>query len=294
MVKLKFDDLNLLSYELEEKSNLKLYSFCFSWWRFNSKDKGILIYNKRQWRIIHLKEISEGMQVCYLQKNIIGKLGLNVDMIENALALFQWFNEDTWEKYHYLPFFSKDVDTLQKDLNEFFWLNLKITKEAQGTFVRWVNISYTFPKDLSDILSFIFALVGIYWRFDEKNWEVSAIRAHVPLVWWTHIDEELDEVFKILSEEYWLFIASQRVQNWGKIIYQFVSNDRDILNLFVNWVNTSRKTEYYKLNNYFKKQQEIKAQLVEYVKNEKALNIDWKDDVLKLLDNFDVKFIKCL
>ena len=70
MVKLKFDDLNLLSYELEEKSNLKLYSFCFSWWRFNSKDKGILIYNKRQWRIIHLKEISEGMQVCYLQKNM--------------------------------------------------------------------------------------------------------------------------------------------------------------------------------------------------------------------------------
>jgi hypothetical protein len=54
-----------------------------------SKDKGILIYNKRQWRIIHLKEISEGMQACYIQEKSIDGLELNVSMIENAFALFQ-------------------------------------------------------------------------------------------------------------------------------------------------------------------------------------------------------------
>ena len=294
MFKFWFDEHHLLALEATDWGYSKDYSLCFSWCRILSKDKGILIYNKRQWRIIHLKEISEGMQACYIQEKNIDGLKLNVSMIENAFALFQWFNEETWEKYHYLPFFSKNVEVLEKDLNEFFWLQLKITKEAQWNFVRWVNVSYAFPKELSDILSFVFALIGIYWRIDEKNWEVSAVRVHVPLVWWTHIDEELDEAFKKMSEEYWLFIASQKVQNWGKTIYQFASNDGEILNLYVNWLNSYRKTDYYKLNNYSKKQQEIKDQLIDYIKNEEILDIEWKDEVLKLLDNHVVKFIKCL
>ncbi len=294
MFKFWFDEHHLLALEATDWGYSKDYSLCFSWCRILSKDKGTLIYNKRQWRIIHLKEISEGMQACYIQEKNIDGLKLNVSMIENAFALFQWFNEETWEKYHYLPFFSKNVEVLEKDLNEFFWLQLKITKEAQWNFVRWVKVSYAFPKELSDILSFVFALIGIYWRIDEKNWEVSAVRVHVPLVWWTHIDEELDEAFKKLSEEYWLFIASQKVQNWGKTIYQFASNDGEILNLYVNWLNSYRKTDYYKLNNYSKKQQEIKDQLIDYIKNEETLDIDWKDEVLKLLDKHVVKFIKCL
>ena len=294
MFKFWFDEHHLLALEATDWGYFKDYSLCLSWCRILSKDKGILIYNKRQWRIIHLKEISEGMQACYIQEKNIDGLKLNVSMIENAFALFQWFNEETWEKYHYLPFFSKNVEVLEKDLNEFFWLQLKITKEAQWNFVRWVKVSYAFPKELSDILSFVFALIGIYWRIDEKNWEVSAVRVHVPLVWWTHIDEELDEAFKKLSEEYWLFIASQKVQNWGKTIYQFASNDGEILNLYVNWLNSYRKTDYYKLNNYSKKQQEIKDQLIDYIKNEEILDIEWKDEVLKLLDNHVVKFIKCL
>lgn len=294
MFKFWFDEHHLLALEATDWGYSKDYSLCLSWCRILSKDKGILIYNKRQWRIIHLKEISEGMQACYIQEKSIDGLELNVLMIENAFALFQWFNEETWEKYHYLPFFSKNVDVLEKDLNEFFWLQLKITKEAQWNFVRWVKVSYAFPKELPDILSFIFALIGIYWRIDEKDWEVSAVRAHVPLVWWIHIDEELDEAFKKLSEEYWLFIASQKVQNWGKTIYQFASNDGEILNLYVNWLNSYRKTDYYKLNNYSKKQQEIKDQLIDYIKNEEILDIEWKDEVLKLLDNHVVKFIKCL
>ena len=294
MFKFWFDEHHLLALEATDWGYSKDYSLCLSWCRILSKDKGILIYNKRQWRIIHLKEISEGMQACYIQEKNIDGLKLNVSMIENAFALFQWFNEETWEKYHYLPFFSKNVEVLEKDLNEFFWLQLKITKEAQWNFVRWVKVSYAFPKELFDILSFVFALIGIYWRIDEKNWEVSAVRVHVPLVWWTHIDEELDEAFKKLSEEYWLFIASQKVQNWGKTIYQFASNDGEILNLYVNWLNSYRKTDYYKLNNYSKKQQEIKDQLIDYIKNEEILDIEWKDEVLKLLDKHIVKFIKCL
>lgn len=151
-----------------------------------------------------------------------------------------------------------------------------------------------FPDDFSDIMSLIFWLVVVYWKFDEKNWEVSAIKAHIPLVWWTRIDEELDWCFRVLAEKYWVFIAAQRVQNWAKRVYQFSSNDREVLKLFVGWMNTYFSEQNLKLENYLKKQEEIKEQLVEYIKNEESLNIEWKDEVLDFLNKHDVKFIKCL
>ena len=294
MFKFWFDEHHLLVLDTLDEGYSKEYSLCLSWYQFLSKDKGVLVYNKRAWRIIHLKEISEWMQACFLQERAIEGIEFNVSMIENVMALFQWFNEETWEKYHYLPFYSKSVESLENDLKNSFWFSLKITKEVQWTFVRWIEKPYIFPDALSDIMSLIFWLVVVYWRFDEKNWEVSAIKAHIPLVWWTRIDEELEWCFRVLAEKYWVFIAAQRVQNWAKRVYQFSSNDREVLKLFVGWMNTYFSEQNLKLDNYLKKQEEIKEQLVEYINNEENLNIEWKDVVLELLNKYDVKFIKCL
>lgn len=294
MLKLWFDNQHLLSYELEEDNYSKSYSYSFSWCRIVSEDKWMLVYNKRQWRTIHFKEISEWMQVCYLQENPVGNVKLSVEMLENALAIFQWFNEETWEKYHYLPFYSKNVERLEKDFDVFFWIKVKISKEPQWTFVRWIKSKYVFPGGLSCILSFIFALVCIYWRFDEKNWELSAIRAFIPIVWWTYINEELDSAFEKLGKEYWIFIASQKVQNWNKLIYQFASNDKELLSLCVDWINMYSKASQPKLDNYLKKQNEIKSQLIEFIKWESEFDKELNSEVLKKIDQYDVKFIKCL
>ena len=294
MVVFWFDEHHLLSLDFMDWGYSKEYSLCLSWCQILSKDKGVLVYNKRQWRIIHLKEISEGMQACYLQEKKISDYEFNKSMFENVLALFQWFNEETWEKYHYLPFYSKSAESLEKDLKDSFWIEANISKEAQWTYIRWINKTYSFPDELSDILSFIFSLVVVYWRFDEKWWEVSAIRVHIPLVWWSRIDEEMDSCIKLLSEKYWIFIASQRVQNWNKTIYQFASNDREVLKLFVGWMNLYANNSALKLDSYLKKQDEIKQQLVEFIESENDLNVNWKDGVLKMLGSHDVKFIKCL
>jgi CO dehydrogenase/acetyl-CoA synthase alpha subunit len=47
------------------------------------------------------------------------------------------------------------------------------------------------------------------------------------------------------------------------------------------------------LDYYLQKQQEIKGQLIEYIQQEKDLNLDWRDEVLKLLSEHNLKFIKC-
>ena len=291
MSKFCFDDNYLLTINFDDVYP-KDYSFCFSWYKITSKDKGILVYNKRQWKILHLKEVSSWMQVCYLQKNPIGKIKLNVSMIENVLAIFQWFNEENWESYHYLPFFSRNVESLEKYLNDLFWIQLRISKESQWSFVRWIKNRYVFPKNFEDIISFIFVLICIYWKFDDKNWDVFSIRSHIPLVWWTHLDEELDESFKNLAVHHWIFIASQKVQNWNKNMYQFSSNDKELLSLYVDWVNYYNWKNTMKLDSFFRKQQEIKEQLLNFINEEKALNLNWRDSVLSLLDQYDVKFIK--
>ena len=128
MQTLGFDDNHLLTIEHPNLSTTKDYAVSFPSYIIKSKDKGILIFNKRQWKILHLKEISEWMQVCYLQENPIENYKINKWMIVNALAIFQWFNEETWEKYYYLPFFSKWIDELQQIINKNFGFDVMINQ----------------------------------------------------------------------------------------------------------------------------------------------------------------------
>ena len=293
MSNLGFDENNLLSITFSEQLN-KEYSLNFSGYQIKSHDKWILIYNKRQRRVIHLKEVSEGMQVAYLQKKVLENFSLDISMMENTLAIFQGFNEESGEKYHYLPFFSKNVDEFSKELKTLFWISIEISKESQGTFIRNFDKEYSFPKEKNQILSFLFALVFVYWKFDGKSWAVSAVKSHIPLVWWTRIAEELEETFNYLAKEYWVFISSQRVQNWNKTVFQFSSNDKQLLALFVDWMNEVKKDTTLSLTLYSKKQQEIKDQLVEYITTASETNLDWKDEVLKLIKENEIKFIKYL
>jgi hypothetical protein len=59
MQTLGFDDNHLLTIEHPNLSTTKDYAVSFPSYIIKSKDKGIFIFNKRQWKILHLKEISE-------------------------------------------------------------------------------------------------------------------------------------------------------------------------------------------------------------------------------------------
>ena len=291
MQTLGFDDNHLLTIEHPNLSTTKDYAVSFPSYIIKSKDKGILIFNKRQWKILHLKEISEWMQVCYLQENPIENYEINKWMIVNALAIFQWFNEETWEKYYYLPFFSKWIGELQQIINNSFGFDVMIKKESQGTFIRNFSTDFSYPKNKNDILSFLFALVLLYWNFEEKKWELSSIKIHIPVVWAKAIDEEMENICKNLAHEYWIFISSQRLQQWWKSIFQCSSNDSELLSLFNDRAN-SYLNKNYSIEKYEKKQQEIKQQLIEYIKNTEELSLPWREEVVKEIMNNKVKFIK--
>lgn len=62
-----------------------------------------------------------------------------------------------------------------------FGIHCNITKEQQGVFIRGLQENFSAPERNEEIISFLFALIGIYGKFEEKNGEVSAAKAHIPM-----------------------------------------------------------------------------------------------------------------
>lgn len=135
-MQLIFDQYHLLGIHNPNIPQLKEYRFSLSGYQIASYDKGILVYHKRQRKLINLKNLGEGMQVCYLQQKSIPEYSLNLAMLQRTLAMFSGFNEETGEKYRFLPFYSKDITKLQSQLVEDFGIPCQISKEKQGTFIR--------------------------------------------------------------------------------------------------------------------------------------------------------------
>lgn len=131
-----FDQHHLLCVEHPHIPSIKEYRFSLVGKPISSPDKGVLVYHKRQRKLIHLKNLGDAMQLCYLQKTPLPDYELNIAMLEKTLAMFSGFNEETGEKYRFLPFFSKDTQQLQNDLLESFGIACTITKEPQGVFIR--------------------------------------------------------------------------------------------------------------------------------------------------------------
>jgi hypothetical protein len=85
---LTFDQHHLLCVENPNIPQLKEYRFSLSGYQISSYDKGILAYHKRQRKLMNLKNLGEGMQVCYLQDHPLPEYKLNISMLERTLAMF--------------------------------------------------------------------------------------------------------------------------------------------------------------------------------------------------------------
>lgn len=83
--------------------------------------------------------------------------------------------------YHFLPFYSKSLELLNQELGLYTAESFSLVKGGDGTFIYDLDQHFSLPTDLVDQLSFLFALVLIYGKFDIKNQEVVALRLHIPL-----------------------------------------------------------------------------------------------------------------
>ena len=125
-MKIQFDENQLLSIYDEKLPQLRNYQYILDWYQIETTDRLIFTYQKRAWKLINLKNLGDGMQVAFSPKAPIStdSLTFDKDQFLNILSLFQGFNEETWIKYHFLPFWNWDIVVLKGQLSgNQYWKN---------------------------------------------------------------------------------------------------------------------------------------------------------------------------
>jgi len=65
-MKLQIDQNNLLSIDHPGIPQLKEYTYEVSGWRFSDWDKGMIVLHKKDFKVMNLKNIGDGMSVVWI------------------------------------------------------------------------------------------------------------------------------------------------------------------------------------------------------------------------------------
>lgn len=126
---ISFDENYLLSIHNPDLPQLKPYHYTLSGWSFSSFDKEIFVYYKRRRKLINFKNLGDGMQVAYLKLDFLPFLSFDKAVLEKTLAMFHAFDEESGQKYAFLPSFSKNIDSFQSKLKQSFGIDCLIEKK---------------------------------------------------------------------------------------------------------------------------------------------------------------------
>ena len=293
-MKIQFDENQLLSIYDEKLPQLRNYQYILDWYQIETTDRLIFAYQKRAWKLINLKNLGDGMQIAFSPKNPISteSLTFEKDQFLNILSLFQGFNEETWIKYHFLPFWNWDILLLKKLLTTLSSPEINIEKTKWWTNISWLTKTFLFPETTEDHLSFLFALALIYGKFEGKDWNLKSIKIHLPLIWiQAQLEEKLINMCKSL-QKIWLFIKRNTDHHAEKKIFQFQINDFELLTLFASWNSLfkdlpQRNTELISVQNTA-----IKSQLISFIEETTIPAISNKEQILPVLKNQTLKFLK--
>ena len=293
-MKIQFDENQLLSIYDEKLPQLRNYQYILDWYQIETTDRLVFAYQKRAWKLINLKNLGDGMQVAFSPKTPISTdaLTFDKDQFLNILSLFQGFNEETWIKYHFLPFWNWDILLLKKLLTTLSSPEIDIEKTKWWTIISWLKKTFLFPETAEDHLSFLFALALIYGKFEGKDWNLKSIKIHLPLIWiQAQLEEKLITMCKNL-QKIWLFIKRNTDHHAEKKIFQFQINDFELLTLFADWNSLFKDLPQRNTQLIANQNTTIKNQLISFIEETTIPGISNKEQILAVLKNQTLKFLK--
>lgn len=287
---LQIDQNNILSINHPNIPNSKEYRNLVSGYSFSSTDKWILVYHKKQIKIISLKNLWENISVFHISSRpeIIEK-DLNKESFLQAVSLFKWFDEETWTQYYFFPRFP---------INEIEKTNWILSKLGFKIQIEQTNKGITIPyfiqlsEDMSSKFSFLFALTLLYGKLDIKNWNLISAKIHIPLYGsYLSKKEEFQELTKSLQSN-WVFINVSSSKNGEWEIFQISITDNEILTSFANFYQSIEKIQEISKQDYVAK---IKIQLLDYISNRLESDI-WKpiedkEKIIKSIENWTLKIL---
>ena len=293
-MKIQFDENQLLSIYDEKLPQLRNYQYILDWYQIETTDRLIFAYQKRIWKLINLKNLGDGMQVTFGAQTPLSTdtLTFDKDQFLNILSLFQGFNEETWIKYHFLPFWNWDILLLRELLTTLSYPEIDIEKTKWWTIISWLTKTFLFPEKAEDHLSFLFALALIYGKFEGKDWNLKSIKIHLPLIWiQAQLEEKLINMCKNL-QKIWLFIKRNTDHHAEKKIFQFQINDFELLTLFASWNSLFKDLPQRNTQLISNQNTTIKNQLISFIEETTIPGISNKEQILAVLKNQTLKFLK--
>ena len=293
-MKIAFDHNNILTLIDPEIPQHKTYTYVLDNYQIESTDTLLFVYQKRAWKLINLKNLGDGMQVAFSSKAPLSTdtLIFDKDQFLNILSLFQGFNEETWIKYHFLPFWNWDIVVLKGLLTTLNYPEINIEKTKWWTIISWLKKTFLFPETAEDHLSFLFALALIYGKFEGENWNLKSIKIHLPLIWiQAQLEEKLITMCKNL-QKIWLFIKRNTDHHAEKKIFQFQINDFELLTLFASWNSLFKDLPQRNTELISNQNTAIKSQLISFIEELQIPEISNKDEILQTIENQTLKFLK--
>ena len=284
-MKLVIDQNNLLTIENPNIPQSKEYNCNVSGYEFSDFDKGLIIYHKKQFKIINLKDLSEKMWVIILweKDEEIDALAPDIESMENALKLFEWFDEDNGNKYYFLYKFSENkLEGLNKKLS-LLWSKLDIKKTS-----KWICCDYKDEELSYDPTSFLFGLALVYGDFNIKNNDLKSVKIQIPL--FGQHKENIDIIQEAIATlwDNGIFLKTSTQETNDGIIYQINSSDFELLQIFARFYEPIEKwLEISKYTNTLK----IKEELLEFLNTNNEIPGEWKSEVLNEIENWMIKVL---
>ena len=230
------------------------------------------------------------MNVVYYKEKLKNPVKFQQAIFEDALRLFKWFDEDTGEKYYFIPGLGeKDMQIKNTILKKLCACEIK--KTARGAMVELQQATGTKTdkkQQTEDTLSYVFGLTLLYGKFDTKKGELASIKIQIPLFWqYLSHQEMFDKIIKDMQKE-GIFLKVDKLTNNNGITYQISSNDYELLEIFAKWYEPVEKFEKISKRDFT---DEMKIKLREFLETNQEIPSEGKAEILQQIKNGTIKFL---
>jgi len=132
----------------------------------------------------------------------------------------------------------------------------------------------------------LFGLVLVYGNLQIKDWDLKAIKVQIPL-FGKYMDKQdiIDETLAVLAEN-GLYVNKNIQRTDDGIIYELTSSDYELLQHFARFYEPIEK--WLKISKY-DDVLNVKKELIEFIETNPEIPSEWKDEVLKTLENGMIK-----
>jgi len=172
----------LLAIEDSSLDTGKVYHHHVQGYPISGKNEQLLVYHKKELKIMELKNLGSTMGVLYVQPGReLPSFALDQGAFAEAGQLFEAWDEELGQRYFFLPYVpSKEIEHKNQILNQ-LGLECKLVPSPKGVLFQNPEQEESSLDTLETKISFLFGLVILFGKLETKGEQLNAIKIHLPL-----------------------------------------------------------------------------------------------------------------